>query len=318
MKKKKIILIAIAIIIILVVCIKLKSSKNVNSEIEEQTYAQNDEQIINESTQEGDDNKLPEETVENEEITEKVVEETKDVQVVETKKDDAKKSNLSNSKKADYFIKVNYQENVVTIYSKDENGEYTIPYKAMVCSTGSATPHSGTYTMPKGKNSRGLWGAMFGGVYAQYFVRIVGSILFHSVPYTEGWKDSAKGTLEYWEYDKLGTTASAGCVRLMCKDAKWIYDNCVAGTQVEFYADSNPGPLGKPTAPKISGDEEVRGWDPTDPSPKNPWKNYTSSNAKSADTNSTSTKDTNKKDTDDEKVPEDFDSEKGEYKDSID
>ena len=32
-----------------------------------------------------------------EEITEKVVEETKDVQVVETKKDDAKKSNLSNS-----------------------------------------------------------------------------------------------------------------------------------------------------------------------------------------------------------------------------
>ena len=66
MKKKKIILIAIAIIIILVVCIKLKSSKNVNSEIEEQTYAQNDEQIINESTQEGDDNKLPEETVENE------------------------------------------------------------------------------------------------------------------------------------------------------------------------------------------------------------------------------------------------------------
>ena len=317
MKKKKIILIAIAIIIILVVCIKLKSSKNVNSEIEEQTYAQNDEQIINESTQEGDDNKLPEETVENEEITEKVVEETKDVQVVETKKDDAKKSNLSN-RKADYFIKVNYQENVVTIYSKDENGEYTIPYKAMVCSTGSATPHSGTYTMPKGKNSRGLWGTMFGGVYAQYFVRIVGSILFHSVPYTEGWKDSAKGTLEYWEYDKLGTTASAGCVRLMCKDAKWIYDNCVAGTQVEFYADSNPGPLGKPTAPKISGDEEVRGWDPTDPSPKNPWKNYTSSNAKSADTNSTSTKDTNKKDTDDEKVPEDFDLEKGEYKDSID
>ena len=104
----------------------------------------------------------------------------------------------------------------------------------------------------------------------------------------------------------------------MCKDAKWIYDNCVAGTQVEFYADSNPGPLGKPTAPKISGDEEVRGWDPTDPSPKNPWKNYTSSNAKSADTNSTSTKDTNKKDTDDEKVPEDFDLEKGEYKDSID
>lgn len=169
-----------------------------------------------------------------------------------------------------YYIKVNNQANVVTIYTKDTNGNYTVPYKAMVCSIGTATPTGGIYTIPGKKWDRWTWGQMEGGVWAQYYVRIKGSILFHSVPYLS--KD--KSTLEYWEYDKLGTKASAGCIRLTVRDAKWIYDNCTAGTQVEFYYDSNPGPLGKPTAQKISSEESVRGWDPTDPSSENPWKNY--------------------------------------------
>lgn len=33
-----------------------------------------------------------------------------------------------------YYIKVNYGANVVTIYQKDSNEEYTKPVKAMVCS----------------------------------------------------------------------------------------------------------------------------------------------------------------------------------------
>lgn len=170
-----------------------------------------------------------------------------------------------------YYIKVNNQANVVTIYTKDKNGNYTVPYKAMICSIGKATPTEGVYTIPGKTWDRWTWGQMEGGVWAQYYVRIKGSILFHSVPYTS--KD--KSTLEYWEYDKLGTKASAGCIRLTVRDAKWIYDNCPAGTQVEFYYDSNPGPLGKPSAQKISGEESVRGWDPTDPASGNPWKNYT-------------------------------------------
>lgn len=166
-----------------------------------------------------------------------------------------------------FYIKVNYEANVVTIYIKDEEGNYTRPYKVMLCSTGTATPKSGVYkTSDKGK-----WGMMVGRVWAQYYTRITGQILFHSVPYT---KKSAN-TLEYWEYDKLGTTASAGCVRLTVKDSKWIYDNCKPGTQVEFYADPDPGPLGKPEATLISNaDEKLRGWDPTDIDPNNPWNNY--------------------------------------------
>ena len=180
-------------------------------------------------------------------------------------------SNVTNSKQGIYYIKVNLEQNVVTIYSKDEDGEYTIPVRAMVCSTGKATPTSGTYTIPNREWDRWTWGQMVGNVWAQYYVRIKGSILFHSVPYTS--KD--KSTLEYWEYDKLGTKASAGCIRLTVQDAKWIYDNCKDGSKVEFYSDPNPGPLGKPTAQKISDDEEVRGWDPTDPDNDNPWMDYT-------------------------------------------
>lgn len=109
---------------------------------------------------------------------------------------------------------------------------------------------------------------MYGGVYGHYVTQIIGDILFHSVPYLEKSID----TLEYWEYDKLGTSAPMGCVRSTAIDAKWIYDNVGYGSTVEFYASSNPGPLGKPTAMKISEYEEYRNWDPTYPSVRNPWK----------------------------------------------
>ena len=165
-----------------------------------------------------------------------------------------------------YYIKVNTQMNAVTIYTKDEEGNYTIPIKAMICSTGDNTPKNTSYIL---NGKKWLWQPLFGNVYGQYTTHIDSDILFHSVPYVK----PQNNTLEYWEYDKLGTTCSLGCVRLKVEDAKWIYDYCIAGTIVEFYADADPGPLGKPTAEKISDYEEYRDWDPTDPDENNPWKN---------------------------------------------
>ncbi len=167
---------------------------------------------------------------------------------------------------APYYIKINNQANVVTIYKKDSEGMYSVPIKAMVCSIGDATPTSGVYTM----SDKYTWRLLQGDVYGQYACRITGHILFHSVPYQK----QDKSSLEWWEYDKLGTKASLGCIRLTVEDAKWIYDNCVSGTQVEFYYSADPGPLGKPTAEKISDDESVRNWDPTDPDERNPWRTY--------------------------------------------
>lgn len=163
-----------------------------------------------------------------------------------------------------YYIKINRMQNCITVYTPDENGEYTIPYKAMVCSTGlyNATP-SGTYQI----STKYRWRELYGGVYGQYATRIHGAILFHSVPYYTKSNDN----LCTDKYNKLGQQASMGCVRLTTEDAKWIADNCPSGTSVEIYDDEDPGPLGKPDAVKIDADDVNRGWDPTDPDENNPW-----------------------------------------------
>ncbi len=192
-----------------------------------------------------------------------VTEESKDEKETE---DESKKENVNiASNQAKYYVIVNYVSNVVTVYTKDANNRYTIPVKAMVCSTGKDTPRGGVYKLT---NTRYKWRALFGGVYGQYAVKIVGNILFHSVPYLS----TDNSTLEYWEYDKLGTSASAGCVRLTVTDALWIYNNCGSGTQVEFSSNAT-NPLGKPMAQKISSYKDLRGFDPTDPASNNPWKN---------------------------------------------
>ena len=194
-----------------------------------------------------------------------------------------KEEKNTDSKKVDnsmpYYIKVNYGAQVVTIYKKDEQSEYTIPVKAMVCSTGVYTPTSGVYSIP----ARWEWLGLQGDVYGHYCTQIKGNILFHSVPYLSKYDN---GSLEYWEYDKLGTYASAGCVRLTVRDAKWIFDNCARGTNVEFYSSSDPGPLGKPSAKKISSyPEEIRNWDPTDPDSDNPWHTYSENQVQNTEEN---------------------------------
>lgn len=164
-----------------------------------------------------------------------------------------------------YFIKINRQQNVVTIYKLDSRGAYTVPVKAMTCSTGvnNSTP-TGTFTM----SGKYRWHELMGEVYGQYCSRIHGGVLFHSVFYNE---PSNPATLAYNSYNRLGTQASHGCVRLNVADAKWIYDNCPSGTRVTIYDSRNPGPLGKPDTIKIDISSPYRGWDPTDPNPGNPW-----------------------------------------------
>ena len=165
--------------------------------------------------------------------------------------------------KKPYLIRINRAENNVTVYMMDEDEVYSLPAKAMVCSTGTATPIGSFSTF-----NRGTWRSLYGGVAGQYVTDIVGDILFHSVPYYS----MNKGTLESEEYNKLGTKASLGCIRLCVRDAKWIFDECPIGTTVEIYdEEGNPGPLGKPVPITIDLNDERKGWDPTDPDPENPW-----------------------------------------------
>lgn len=163
-----------------------------------------------------------------------------------------------------YYVTVNLTDNIVTVYEKDAAGQYTVPVKAFLCSGGNYTPE-GTFRTSQKYD----WRILFGNVWGQYATRITGHILFHSVPYFE--KD--KSTLEYKEYNKLGETASMGCIRLTVEAAKWIYDNCPVGTTVKMYRGTVKEPLQPETVMKISvNDTAKRGWDPTDPAKGNPWK----------------------------------------------
>lgn len=163
-----------------------------------------------------------------------------------------------------YCIKVNKKENVVTIYKVGKDGYYNVPVKAMVCSVGEAdnTP-IGVFDL----GGREEWLALEGDTYGQYAVGITGNILFHSVPYFT----QNKNDLEIEEYNKLGKSVSAGCVRLSVIDAKWIFDHCGEMTYVEIFESDYDGPLGKPVAAVISSGGAGGNWDPTDPDRDNPY-----------------------------------------------
>lgn len=160
-----------------------------------------------------------------------------------------------------YWIKVNKRANVATVYQL-KGGKYK-PIKAFLVSCGGSNTPSGTYYTP----AKYRWHTLQGPSYGQYCTRIHGGILFHSVWYYAPNK-SSQSTVQY---NKLGQTASHGCVRLSVADAKWIYDNCALGTKVTIYSSKNPGPLGKPKGIKVSTSRRMY-WDPTDPDKKNPYR----------------------------------------------
>ena len=157
-----------------------------------------------------------------------------------------------------YTIYVNRRTNIINVVSS-RTGKVV---RAMYCSTGRGySTIRGTYNTV----SKMRWHALYGGVYGQYCTRIYGSYLFHSVPYYR----VAKNQVETVEYNKLGTQASAGCIRLAVVDAKWIYDNCGLGTRVVIGESRN---LQKPTRDKIKISTARRsGWDPTDRDAANPF-----------------------------------------------
>lgn len=165
------------------------------------------------------------------------------------------RSKLTSKQKSEYYIKVNRTACCVTVYAKDGTNGYTIPVVSFICSTGAATP-VGTFRI----RDKLRWHELMGPSWGQWCEHLTDSILFHSVYYN---KPYDKYTLDVNAYNKLGTMASHGCVRLTAGDAKWIYDNCKVGTKVTIYNnEKDPGPFDKPKAQKLKYGHT---WDPTDP-----------------------------------------------------
>ena len=130
-----------------------------------------------------------------------------------------------------YLLMVDVTNQITRAFTYDEEGLYTVLVREMICSTGTEknpTP-LGTTIMPK---KRARWGYFpTWDSHAQYLTRIDSANAFHSVLYTA----PDESTLSVKSFEALGTPASHGCVRLLVSDAKWIYDNCPAGTIITVY-----------------------------------------------------------------------------------
>ena len=128
-----------------------------------------------------------------------------------------------------YYIIVDIRHQVVMVYAKDENGEYTVPVRYMLCSTGleNSTPigvfKMGAYRVRFSKFERD-------GRYGQYWTQIRKAIYFHTFLYSE--RDAS--TYIEQTYLELGSKASHGCVRLTVPDARWMWYNIGYGTKCEI------------------------------------------------------------------------------------
>ena len=138
-----------------------------------------------------------------------------------------------------FAITVDVQNQVTTVYGRDENGEYNVIVRQMLCSTGKkGTPSDVGDWVLNGRHATWCIFPRWGNSYARYWTRINSGIAFHSPIYTA----VSNTAMQLKSYRMLGQRASHGCIRLSVWDAKWIYDNIGAGTVVSIVEGLEPDP----------------------------------------------------------------------------
>ncbi len=79
------------------------------------------------------------------------------------------------------------------------------------------------------------WTTLVDGSYTPAYIDIYQNVWFHSVPYESASRDD----LEDDEWNKLGSPASAGCVRMALKDLRYLYNTLPNETTVIFDGEHN-------------------------------------------------------------------------------
>ncbi|MEE1304839.1 MAG: L,D-transpeptidase family protein [Agathobacter sp.] len=167
---------------------------------------------------------------------------------------------LKLNKEQKLYIEVNRQKNRVTVYAYDEDKKsWCIPVISFKCSVGVSSMPTPKGTFRTDRKHR--WKMLMGPSWGQYATHVVNGIYFHSIA---GSTTDSYG-VPWRQYNKLGTAASHGCIRLTVRDAKWIYDHAKLGTTVRVYDSVYAGPLTPQYVPKIP---EGQNYDPTDPAVK--------------------------------------------------
>lgn len=168
---------------------------------------------------------------------------------------------------AEYLIRINVSMNCMTVYRKNSMNEYEVPVKAMACSVYSSNFDGGADYTVMGRQE---WSTAADGTYSRWAIKIDETTVICTAPYRE---EMNSASLITEKYNDIGDNYSSENIWLSYADAKWIYDNCIDGTIVELYSNTNEaGPLGKPDTIKLPDMGESAKWDPTDEAEENPWK----------------------------------------------
>lgn len=145
---------------------------------------------------------------------------------------------LKNTDPEKYYIVLDMNNQIVTVYEKDDSGEYTRIVRRMLCTTGRTEldpldPEDLGTPTPKGIwkiGARERFGKFtsFSGEYARYWTQLVDGVFFHSSMFSA--RDINK--MKSGPHGGLGNKGSHGCIRLYVEDAKWLYYNACPGTTV--------------------------------------------------------------------------------------
>lgn len=149
---------------------------------------------------------------------------------------------LLNNDPDKYYILLDLKNQIVTVFERDENGEYTKIVRRFLCSSGRTDVDEADPEDVATPTPRGIWKiggrerfgkfANFSSAYARYWVQIVGSIYFHSILFDKRSVDA----MDRGAYSDMGNKVSHGCVRLYVEDARWLYYYACPGTTVEISA----------------------------------------------------------------------------------
>jgi hypothetical protein len=173
-----------------------------------------------------------------------------------------------------FYIYVEKGSHTLTVYGKDENGEYSELIFTVLTGIGKTarqTP-TGTYTLMK--DYRYIWKTFSqqnsdDNTYAHYAVAFdpkvtyndTGRLYIHGPEYTE----KKINRLDRSYYDGIGENKTAGCLRTCTYAAWWIYTYCPAGTALEIVNGDPRGMSANEPPEPIKGEGKYDLYDPTDP-----------------------------------------------------
>lgn len=155
-----------------------------------------------------------------------------------------------------YYIYVEKGSHTVTVYERDDNGNYSKIAKRFSTATGRTSGRTPVGTFTVGNKER--WHKFESSYYAQFVTHISGTnIMLHSALY----RSKNNNTLDPSTYNVIGTDASAGCLRSTASSAYFIYNNCEAGTIIKIVN-------GSPKKTSVSRPAKLASnvtYDPSDP-----------------------------------------------------